>query len=47
MANNKTNNKSGVNIGKMLMQSWSRYSYVFVLLIILIVYAVTINAARK
>lgn len=44
MANNKTNNKSGVNIGKMLMQSWSRYSYIFVLLIILIVYAVTINA---
>ncbi len=44
MTNNKTNNKAGINIGKTLVQSWSKYSYVFVLLVILALYAVTINA---
>ncbi len=36
--------KAPLQLGKTLAASWSKYSYIFVFLIILVVYAITINA---
>ncbi len=34
--------KSGVNIGRLIVSAWSRYSFIFVFVIILIMYALTV-----
>lgn len=45
MANKVESKKEKLGFGRLLMSSWSRYSYIFVLLIILILYAIVINAS--
>ena len=45
MENKAENTKNKVGFGEILMRSWSKYSYIFVLLIILVLYAIVINAS--
>ena len=45
MTNKVQKGKAKTEFGKTLIHSWSKYSYIFVMLIILILYAVVINAS--
>lgn len=44
MANKNEHQKTAGGIGRILARSWSKYSYIFVLFVILILYAIVINA---
>lgn len=44
MNNNNGNKKTGSGLGSLIAGAWSRYSFIFVFAIILVVYALTIRA---
>lgn len=44
MSNSETAKKSGAGLGRIIAGAWSKYSFIFVFAIILIVYAMTISA---